>query len=195
MDRGPGVCGNDLVAPRAEVEERILGALRSEILTPDVIGYVIEEALGLTRRELGADDSEGDRGRLAALDAEIENATRLAVRTGQVEGVVRVLAELEADRRALLGRIAGPRPAFPSAVDLRRRVERWAADARAAFEGSPEDCRAGFLGLLGGRRMRIGPDPERVFRVEGIFELPWNENAPPESVDSRGGVTGSGGGI
>ena len=34
---------------------------------------------------------------------------------------------------------------------------------------------------------------ELAFRVEGAFDMPWMQYAPSESVDSRGGIRGSGG--
>ena len=46
---------------------------------------------------------------------------------------------------------------------------------RQAFEGSDEERRAAFRVLLADRRMRISVDPERQFRVEGVFQLPLNE--------------------
>jgi len=42
---------------------------------------------------------------------------------------------------------------------------------RAAFEGSADARLDAFRALLGDRRMRVFPDPERRFRVEGLFEL------------------------
>lgn len=76
-----------------------------------------------------------------------------------------------------------------------RLAERWAADARATLEGSPEDCRRGFEALLGGRRMVVYADVARGFRVEGLFAVPWMQEAPQEPSDSLGGITGSGGPI
>jgi hypothetical protein len=45
------------------------------------------------------------------------------------------------------------------------------------FEGAPERARAALSGLLAGRRMRVGPDPERGFRVEGVFHWPLDLEA------------------
>jgi hypothetical protein len=54
---------------------------------------------------------------------------------------------------------------------LRPVIEARVREMRAAFEGSPDDCRAAFRALLGGRRMRVFPDQEHRFRVEGMLEL------------------------
>jgi hypothetical protein len=37
--------------------------------------------------------------------------------------------------------------------------------------GAPEARRAAFRAFLGDRKMRVLPDPEQQFRVEGLFEL------------------------
>jgi hypothetical protein len=53
--------------------------------------------------------------------------------------------------------------------------------ARATLAGSSKDCRTGFEALLGGRRMSVLADAERHFRVEGVFEMPWMNEAPSAS--------------
>lgn len=138
---------------------------------------------------------EADRRRLPGLDAEIENAARLAARVGAIEAVARVVDELVRERCEILARLATRRtePVEIDGEQLLQIAKRWTADARATLEGSPEDCRRGFEALLGGRRMRVLADDERHFRVEGLFDVPWMREAPSESVDSRGGITGSGG--
>ena len=52
------------------------------------------------------------------------------------------------------------------------------ADLRVAPSGAPENARRAFAALLGDRRMRVGPDAERGFRVEGLFEwVPGSQRA------------------
>ena len=78
---------------------------------------------------------------------------------------------------------------------LRPVIKARVVEMRAAFEGSPDDCRAAFRVLLGDRKMRVFPDAERRFRVEGMLELAL------ETADARAGeprasaFPGSGGGI
>lgn len=43
--------------------------------------------------------------------------------------------------------------------------------------------------------MRVARDADRGYRVEGVFELAWMNDAPSEPRDSRGGITGSGGAL
>ncbi len=79
---------------------------------------------------------------------------------------------------------------------LRALVEPRVLEMRSAFLGSPEHARAGFRALLGGRRMRVGPDPERRFRVEGVFELALettDSRGPQDDLGSRHSVVAGGG--
>jgi hypothetical protein len=63
---------------------------------------------------------------------------------------------------------------------------------------SPERGRAVLRALLGGRRMRVSPDPEKLYRVEGEFglslELPERGIARGQEGDHRAiRLLGSGG--
>lgn len=94
---------------------------------------------------------------------------RLAQRGRAPGSVARVIADLEAERAEL----AAP-PPRGGAVDLdllRSVVEARVLELREAFEGATEKRRAAFRALLGDRKMRVFPDEERRFRVEGLFEL------------------------
>ncbi len=64
---------------------------------------------------------------------------------------------------------------------LRRLIAARLREMCAAFEGSPDDRRAAFRALLGSRKMRVFPDAERRFRVEGMLELAL------DTADARAG--------
>jgi len=64
--------------------------------------------------------------------------------------------------------------AIGPAMTSRERVE----EMRSAFEGEPEAARDALRALLRTRRLRVGPDPDRGFRVEGVFVLPLEARAP-----------------
>lgn len=181
--------------PRQELENRVLDAVRDRILTPENVRIVVEAALEIVRREVNGRDGKAARQRLVRVETEIGNAARLAAHVGDVDAVARVIAELECERCQLVKTLADCDPMAFDDGALIRAAERWAADLRATLEGSPEECRRAFTALLGGRRMRVLADSERAFRVEGFFDLPRTYEAPPESVNSRGGISGSGGGI
>lgn len=197
IDRGPTVCASGLVVPRLALEDRVLTAIRDRVFDPEAVAEAVEIALGIVRERLGGDDGEADRRRLAQLDVETENVARLAAKVGEVAGVARVIEGLEAERRELLARMTArqtPRKLDEDAI--RRVAERWAADARATLESASEAIRRDYFeGLLGGRRMEVHEDAEQGFRVEGIFEVPWMQDAPLEPRDSQGGIRSSGGGI
>jgi hypothetical protein len=76
-DRGPEVCRSELRVPRTALEERVYGAVREQVLTPESVRYVVARALGIVRERLGAGDPEGDRRRLAELEVQIERAVEL----------------------------------------------------------------------------------------------------------------------
>jgi hypothetical protein len=146
--RGPVVCDNALRVARADLEARVFGAIRERILVPEHVAYAVERALGLV--------AEGLRGKARAPRREVR---------------VR-LVEIDEER----ARLAAPPPAAAAAgldlESLRPVIEARVAEMRAAFEGSDEHRRGAFRALLGpGGRMRVFPDSERRFRVEGLFEL------------------------
>jgi hypothetical protein len=114
---------------------------------------------------------------LEEIEGEVATLRRLAAR-GMGDRVASLVADLEAERQ----RLAEPPQLAEDDLDpsvLRALVEARVRDLRGAFEGAPEECRAALRALLGGRRMRVLPDPEQRFRVEGLFELSL------ETTDSR----------
>jgi hypothetical protein len=93
---------------------------------------------------------------------------------------------VESERRTLVARLATKRGSV--ALDegtLVQMAERWAGEARATLQGSPEAARRGFEALLGGRRMEVHGDEARGFRVEGLF-APWMREAPRSRWTLRG---------
>ena len=57
------------------------------------------------------------------------------------------------------------------------------SDLKTAFAGDAASIRNAMKELLRGRRMTVGPDPERGFKVEGLFE--WALET--KDARSRGG--------
>ncbi len=171
--RGPVVCASRLTVQRRALEDRIFGAIRERILVPEVVARAVETAADLVSAQLAAPEAEPAdvRDRLAEIDDELATLRRVAARSGRLRELGRVVAELEAERASLAG-TAGREGQAEIAPDLLRAViEVRVREMRAAFEASLEDRRAAFRSLLGDRRMRVGPDPELGFRVEGVFAL------------------------
>ena len=107
---------------------------------------------------------------------------------GDLHAHARVLGELRAERAALQGQLGHARSCELDLDEARVRklVEESVADLRAALSGAPEDARRVFAALLGDRHMRVAPDPERGFRVEGLFEWSLEARAPgPQEKTGR----------
>jgi len=194
------VCGNAQRVPRTELEERIFGAIRERILVPEMVLYTVERALvlvdaGLRDRADRLDHHHlRDDGRLDEIEEELATLRRMAER-GRAPAVAPLMAELEQERAELL---AAPAPQGIAGVNvsaIRPLVEARVLEMREAFEGSPEKRRDAFRALLGDRRMRVYPDPDRCFRIEGLFELALETPTArlPDGLRAVG-FTGSGGG-
>jgi hypothetical protein len=171
-NRGETICpGEPLFVPRTALEERISGALREQVLTPDHIGYAVERALGLAAAALRrpaapvARLSASARRRVAEIDEDLAALRRVGDRTGR--SVAALVAELQAERGELLAAAADKSPARP-AVDVERLrpvIEARVREVRAAFDGAPDQARAALHGLLADQRIPVHPDAERGFRV------------------------------
>lgn len=171
--RGPIVCASSLTVRRTALEDRIFGAIRERILVPEVVACAVARAADLVSAQLAAPEPEPAevRARLAEIDEELATLRRVASRSGRPRELARVVAELEAERASVTGRADRPTRAGIAPDLLRAVIEARVLEMRAAFHASAEDQRAAFRGLLGDRRMRVGADPERGFRVEGVFSL------------------------
>ena len=103
-DRGAAVCANGFRIARQELEDRVLGAVRERILIPENVAYAVELALEIVRARLAPSDVDGDRKRLADLEAKIERAVDLAIETGGISVAKRKLATLEQERATIAAR-------------------------------------------------------------------------------------------
>jgi DNA invertase Pin-like site-specific DNA recombinase len=191
-DRGPEVCKSELRVPRTALEERIFGAIRSDVLTPHNVRRAIERALEIVRSRLADSDPESDRRRLAELEVQVERAVDLGVRTGGLDAVQRKLEALEVERRDILARLDRT-PALPDYEALAAAVVHHAKEWQAAFEGSPDHARHALRALLGDERMRVYSDDERGFRVEGLLRVPTSGEPFREGSERLAcGVAGGG---
>ena len=153
---------------RDALETRILDAVESQVLIPENVAYVAERALELVRQRVARTDPAADRARLEEIADELANLVRLAAKVGHLDAHARVLHELEAEKLEIEGRLS----LTPEPLDLasvRREIEVMVRDLRSLLEGG--DGRAVLKRLLGSERLRVRPDDERGFAVEG--ELSW----------------------
>jgi hypothetical protein len=78
---------------------------------------------------------------------------------------------------------------------LRPFIETQVLEMRHALEGDLEERRDAFRAPLGDRKMCVFPDPERRFRVDGIFELALETTDARDPEGRRASaMSGSGGG-
>ena len=189
-DRGPAVCSNSLSVDREELEARVLGAIREQILVPEHAMYVIRRALERAR-ERGGRNGDAERRRLRELDTEVRNLIDLAARVGALDEAAARIRELQREREILSARLSST--AVPDPEELRRPLERALADLGSALRASPDQAREALRQLLAGRRLRVGPDCQRSFRVEGLLRLEMR--MPPDSPSEGIRYGGSGGGI
>jgi DNA invertase Pin-like site-specific DNA recombinase len=192
-DRGEGVCASPLKVATAEAEVRVLNAIRDQILTPKNVAYCAERTLEeiakerraadpkLLRRELDAFMVE----RNALIDAHIKGLTEPA------ESEPRLRAQLERKReleRRLAASEAETTPFDPEA--LRPVIERTIRDLHAALVGDLPERRDALRALLGPERLRVYPDREKGFRLEGALRIRLDA---PSSRSREGASYGSGG--
>jgi DNA invertase Pin-like site-specific DNA recombinase len=189
-DRGPTVCGNGIQVPRAELEARVLGAIREQILVPDHAMYVVQRALEQARERAGH-DGVLERARLSEVDLQIANLVALAANLGSVDEVADRIRTLKMERAVLRTRLAYT--AIPEAVDLKGALETALRELEVSFCSSPDRARAALRRLLPRRRLSVGPDPERGFLVRGLLRLELRMPSEPSSEGVRYG--GSGGAL
>jgi hypothetical protein len=161
-----------MTVPRTALEERIFGAIRERILVPNVVAFAVKRAVDLVREGVASEargPSAQARARLAEIGEELATLRRLAER-GRARQVAMLVADLERERAERLA--TSPRAALGiDLAALRPIIEARVLEMRTALAGDPEERRTAFRELLGDRRMRVLPDEDRRFRVEGIFEL------------------------
>jgi hypothetical protein len=170
-DRGPSVCGNAMQIRAAELEARALGMLEAQALAPSVIAYAIERTLELVRERRDGNGVAAKRARAAEVTREIERLVALAARVDGLEEIAGRLEALKREREALAAALR----AAELDVDvesLRPVLERRLADLGTALAGRhPELARRALRELLREERLRVGPDPDRGFRIEGTAWL------------------------
>lgn len=193
--RGPTVCQSGVGVARAELEARVLGAIRERYLVQEVIEIAVQEACAEVERQLSAPVEPEDARvaeRLAALDDELATVRRLAERTGQTRAAARMTAALEDERR----RLQHPRSTIQVDADLLREIATARAlEMREALAGAPSEMRDALRALLRDRRIRVYPDAEKRFRIEGILELALESTTPGSLAETgrRQSVVAGGG--
>jgi len=132
-DRGSDVCSSTLRVPRTALEDRILGAIREQILVPEIIARTTKRVLEKVAAGLRKANPGTLHKRLSEIDRELANLTRLAARTGDVDEIADHYAELVRERASLQGRVAA-RPAMPDMDSLRASAEARVLEIKTSLE-------------------------------------------------------------
>ena len=116
--------------------------------------------------------------RLAEIEEELAILCRMTASDAKRRAAVASIVEELQQERAELERVsAGERP-DPIRVDLDRLwriADARVRDLRAGLAAGGESTRAALRALMGQSPLRVAPDPERKFRVDGWLWLPLQE--------------------
>ncbi len=171
-NRGASECANGLLVPAADLEARVLGAIREQVLAPAVVAYTVERAAELIEERAGNRTQRAAQlERLAELGREAGRLVELAARVDGVDEVAERLAALKRERAQLEAQLAQG----SIRVDLERlrpEIERRVLDLRGSLERDLGAARDVLGSLLRGDRLRVGPDADRGYRVTGKAWLP-----------------------
>jgi site-specific DNA recombinase len=160
----PTFCSSRLRIRREALEDRILGTIRDRVLILEHLALAVQHALKRVADGLRLENPAASRARLAEIERELANLVRFAAKTGKTEEATELYAELDAERARIRERLASAAPMIDP-ERLCRVGEKRVIEIRGALGWSPEHRRRVLRELLGGRRLAIGSDPDRGFRV------------------------------
>ncbi|UQA57087.1 recombinase family protein [Polyangium aurulentum] len=181
-NQGPAACGNALRRPVADIDEVVLGWIRANVLTEELVADTLKEV----RRRL-SEHAQTTHTEVPELEAQVRTVKAELDRLGAAllatddkpETVLRMISEREKRLAALNARLAAIRTS-PSVLDLEvRRLEREARtrldNMRALFVATPEKARRVLQTLLA-RPLTFRPVdlPEgKRYRIEGQVARDW----------------------
>ena len=145
----------------ADLEARVLGAIREQVLVPEVVAYAVQTALTEIRQTLSRDDPEKLRERLAQIDAARERMLD-AIEDGSVdmEDVKHRLGRLRTEEADVRNRLLELEAEPLDAESPRPQIEQRIREMRATLEGALDERRATLKALLGHDRLRVLADAE-----------------------------------
>ena len=183
--RGAATCGNALRASAAVLEARVLGAIREQILVPELALYVVEKTLEKLRARRESGDLAKLRQELAQASAEVARLVAIAAEVPDVPELVARLKLAHHERAAMVARLRAAEVAIPDGADLRAAVERRLADLGA--ELASERGREVLHALFRGDRLTVRPDIDACFRIDGTAWLRLPVHEGPARVDQDSG--------
>lgn len=169
----PALCNNDLRVPRAEIEDRVLRGVEEQVLRPEHLAYVVEEALAAAERP---DRRAAAERELAEVERKVARLLAVAEAGGaEVTDVVARLRERRAERDQLRTELQALRDQAPvDPVQLQTEIEAAVASVRGLLLGDPERGREALPLLFGDERLRLVPEKaKRTYAVVGEARLDW----------------------
>ena len=118
-----GVCANKLTIRQDRLEEQLLDALETRILTPEHLERAISQFVAAAEERQRADTASGERvtleKRRAVVQGQIQRLTDAIADAGHSEAILARLRNAEDDLRSIEERLAGAGPTVVSTAELR----------------------------------------------------------------------------
>jgi DNA invertase Pin-like site-specific DNA recombinase len=192
-----GTCDNRRSIRLAEIEERVVAALKSYLLAPDLVAEAVE-AYRIERSRLAKERAKQRRNAerdLAAIDRKIAGVVAGLESGGDPRALAQRLNDLEAERRALLPQIPSAKESDAIAVhpNAAERYRQKVADVHAALTKGDEASREAITlvrELI--ERITVEPTPpDEPPKLELFGNLAALMHEPRENMDSVPMVAGA----
>lgn len=191
-NRGAAVCPVELRVKADELHGRVLGALADQVLAPENVAMLVAGALEEAKRDA---DPARDRARLRDLQTQKLNMVQALKLAPNVAELAVELKRVQEEEDTVRARVQAARARYDE-ERLEGVLLAQVRQLRQLLEGSPDETRAVLRLLLGDDRLRVRPDPDRGFAVEGLARLTLNTRNARAPGGTRALLEdGSGGGI
>src|SRR5208282_2012610 len=182
-----GICSNNLYIRQDELEERLLGKLRAELLQPESIEFAIETFGRQLRSSLASVSNElGEmRSRKEKLEKEIRNFTQAIAENGHSKYILKEIAVREKEISGITDRLLSSAPdSIQTQIDeVRRLVEDGIQNLQSLFSEHSPAAKQELHRHLGVVRMYPSVDGEGWYYIaEGTWDL---LGADPLAPDMR----------
>ena len=144
----------------------------------------------LVAPERGSDSGAAGRKRLEEIADQLANLLNLAAKAGASDAIARKVVKLEAEQADIERRLAAQPVAALDLDDVRQEIGVMVRDLRALLDGG--EGRTVLQRLLGDERLRVRPDGERGFALEGEFSWLVGAGAAHPEACSVSVVAGTG---
>jgi site-specific DNA recombinase len=191
-----GTCDNRRSTRLAEVEARVVAALKSYLLAPDLVAEAVE-AYRIERSRLAKERAKQRRNAerdLAAIDRKIAGVITMGEKGGDPRALALRLNELEAERRALLAQMPGrENDAIALHPNAAERYRQKVADVHAALtkgDGASREAITLVRELI--ERITVEPTPpDQPPKLELLGNLAALMREPSQNTDSVPMVAGA----